>query len=130
MPEPEPEPSLEDINRCRVPRDYLERWSNEPYFDKAVLGCFVRVMRGVGRGGERVYAMAEIKGVVPYKRRYKIVSSFFLFFSFVLYGSSFCLFLVVVGVRHHHGRRDTDPTFCFGRVVAVAASKQDVLFER
>lgn len=71
---PEPEPVLEDINRCRVPREFLERWANEPYFEKAVKGCFVRVARGQGRGGERLYAMAEIVGVVPYKRRYKIVS--------------------------------------------------------
>lgn len=65
---------MEDINKCRVPREYLERWSNEPFFDKAVKGCFIRVARGEGRGGERLYVMAEIAGVVPYKRRYKIVS--------------------------------------------------------
>lgn len=73
-PAPEPEPVLEDINRCRVPREFLERWANEPYFEKAVKGCFIRVARGQGRNGERVYVMAEIVGVVPYKRRYKIVS--------------------------------------------------------
>lgn len=71
---PEPDPVLEDVNKCRVPRDYLERWANEPYFEKAVKGCFIRVARGVGRSGERLYVMAEIVGVVPYKRRYKIVS--------------------------------------------------------
>lgn len=70
----EPEPDLELINRCRVPRDYLERWANEPYFEKAIKGCFIRVGRGVGNHGQRVYAMAEIINVVPYKRRYRIVS--------------------------------------------------------
>lgn len=64
---------MDDINKCRVPRDYLEKWSNEPFFEKAVKGCFVRVSRGTDRRGRRLYAMAEIVGVGPYKRRYKIV---------------------------------------------------------
>ncbi|CAM9801543.1 unnamed protein product [Discosporangium mesarthrocarpum] len=72
---PELEPTLDDINKCRVPRDYLERWANEPYFDKAVQRCFVRVARGQ-REGERLYAMVEILGVVPYKRKYKIGNTY------------------------------------------------------
>lgn len=71
-----------------MPRDYLERWSNEPFFEKAVQGCFVRVSRGTDREGRRLYAMAEIVGVGPYKRRYKIVSLHFItLFDISLIGS-------------------------------------------
>jgi len=34
------------INKLRLPRKLLEKWVEEPFFDIAVVGCFVRL--GVG----------------------------------------------------------------------------------
>ena len=40
----------------------LERWVNEPYFEKAVVGYYVRICVGEIEG-QNVYRMCEIKGV-------------------------------------------------------------------
>ena len=34
------------IGKLRLPRSLLEKWVEEPFFEKAVVGCFVRL--GVG----------------------------------------------------------------------------------
>ncbi|KAG5183536.1 plus-3 domain-containing protein [Tribonema minus] len=75
--------TLNDINMCRVPRENLEKWLNEPFFDEALKGCFVKL--GVGmrnnqavyrmlrvgmRNNQAVYRMCEVEGVTKYKRQY------------------------------------------------------------
>ena len=61
-PEPGPKSSANEINHCEVPCQYLERWTNDPFFARAMLGCFIRVSRGVDHEEKRVYDMAEIVG--------------------------------------------------------------------
>jgi len=34
------------LGKLRLPRSLLEKWVEEPFFEKAVVGCFVRL--GVG----------------------------------------------------------------------------------
>ena len=41
-----PENKIMPINKLRLPRKLLEKWVEEPFFDTAVVGCFVRL--GVG----------------------------------------------------------------------------------
>lgn len=41
-----PENKIMAINKLRLPRKLLEKWVEEPFFDTAVVGCFVRL--GVG----------------------------------------------------------------------------------
>ncbi|CAM9369639.1 unnamed protein product, partial [Chrysoparadoxa australica] len=62
--------TLDDVNKCRVPRQYLEMWVNEPFFATAVDGCFVKF--GIGnRKGHAVYRMCLVVGVKEHKRQYK-----------------------------------------------------------
>jgi hypothetical protein len=42
-----PENKIMAINKLRLPRKLLEKWVEEPFFDTAVVGCFVRL--GVGK---------------------------------------------------------------------------------
>ena len=43
----------------RVPRAFLERWAEEPFFNDAIKGCFVRL--GIGKQKEQsVYKVCEI----------------------------------------------------------------------
>jgi len=60
------------INKLRLPRKLLEKWVEEPFFEKAVVGCFVRL--GVGKApglhGEAQYKVCEIAGVDEYKYSY------------------------------------------------------------
>ena len=34
------------IGKLRLPRSLLEKWVEEPFFEKAVIGCYVRL--GIG----------------------------------------------------------------------------------
>lgn len=62
------------INKLRLPRKLLEKWVEEPFFDTAVVGCFVRL--GVGKApglhGEPQYKVCEIIGVGEYKHSYAL----------------------------------------------------------
>lgn len=63
--EPKPVPveyaSIDDINHCRVPRELLTKWVNEPYFEEAVLHSYVKL--GIGqRNGKSIYRVCEIVG--------------------------------------------------------------------
>jgi RNA polymerase-associated protein RTF1 len=62
------------INKLRLPRKLLEKWVEEPFFDTAVVGCFVRL--GVGKAPglrcEPQYKVCEIIGVGEYKHSYAL----------------------------------------------------------
>lgn len=45
--EKDPYITLDEINKCRIPRTYLEKWLNEPYFDDVVTKSFVRLSIGI-----------------------------------------------------------------------------------
>lgn len=49
----DPPITLDEINKCRIPRTYLEKWLYEPYFDKVVTNSFVRI--SIGTVQETVY---------------------------------------------------------------------------
>lgn len=53
--------NLEELLSVSLKRDFIERKIEEPYFDRMVVGCFVRI--GIGMHNERpVYRVAEIIG--------------------------------------------------------------------
>jgi RNA polymerase-associated protein RTF1 len=60
------------LGKLRLPRSLLEKWVEEPFFEKAVVGCFVRL--GVGKSpgsrGEAQYKVCEIISVDEYKHAY------------------------------------------------------------
>lgn len=60
------------LGKLRLPRSLLEKWVEEPFFEKAVVGCFVRL--GVGKApgarGEPQYKVCEIISVDEYKHAY------------------------------------------------------------
>jgi RNA polymerase-associated protein RTF1 len=64
--------TIEDINRCIVTRNKLEKWYGEPYFVKNVPGLFVRV--STGGLGTRLYRLAEIISIVETNKPYKLGS--------------------------------------------------------
>jgi len=51
------------LGKLRLPRSLLEKWVEEPFFEKAVVGCFVRL--GVGKApgarGEPQYKVMKYK---------------------------------------------------------------------
>lgn len=59
-PRTELEATLEDFLKCTIPRRRLARWCNEPFFEAAVLECFVRLCIGEDDSGEKVYRLCEI----------------------------------------------------------------------
>ena len=62
---------LEDFLKVTIPRRRLAQWCNEPFFDAAVLECFVRLFIGEDGNGEKVYRLCEIVDVKVDKRTYK-----------------------------------------------------------
>ena len=50
---------MDDVNRIRVPRRFLEEKLEEPYLERAIKGCFVRYLIGAYQG-EAVYRMCEV----------------------------------------------------------------------
>jgi RNA polymerase-associated protein RTF1 len=64
--------TIEDINRCVVTRNKLEKWYGEPFFLKNVPGLFVRV--STGGLGTRLYRLAEIINIVETQKPYKLGS--------------------------------------------------------
>ena len=63
--------ALEDFLKVTIPRRRLAQWCNEPFFDAAVLECFVRLFIGEDGSGEKVYRLCEIVDVKMDKRSYK-----------------------------------------------------------
>lgn len=62
---------LEDFIKVTIPRRRLARWCNEPFFDAAVLECFVRLFIGEDEKGEKVYRLCEIVDIKVDKKTYK-----------------------------------------------------------
>lgn len=65
------EAELEDYLKVTLPRRRLARWCNEPFFDQAVLGCFVRLFIGESDDRKKCYRLCEIVGVEKSKSEYK-----------------------------------------------------------
>jgi RNA polymerase-associated protein RTF1 len=59
QPREEVEATREDFLKCTIPRRRLARWCNEPFFEAAVLECFVRLFIGEDKG-EKCYRLCEI----------------------------------------------------------------------
>ena len=68
---PAVEAGVEDFKKCTVPRRRLARWCSEPFFEAAVLNCFVRVLIGENEQGEKVYRLCEITDVKTGIKAYK-----------------------------------------------------------
>ncbi|CAL4069300.1 unnamed protein product, partial [Meganyctiphanes norvegica] len=61
----------EDLERIRLSRFKMERFVHLPIFNKAVIGCFVRI--GIGNNnGRPVYRVAEITEVVETAKIYQL----------------------------------------------------------
>ncbi|UYV83172.1 RTF1 [Cordylochernes scorpioides] len=61
----------EELGKIRISRFKLEKWCHAPFFNKTVIGCFVRV--GIGNNnGIPVYRVAEIIGVVETPKVYQL----------------------------------------------------------
>jgi len=66
-----PEGNLEDYRKVTIPRRRLARWCNEPFFQAAVLECFVKIFIGDDDNGEKVYRLCEIVDVKEGPKTYK-----------------------------------------------------------
>ncbi|XP_067129941.1 RNA polymerase-associated protein RTF1 homolog [Centruroides vittatus] len=63
--------SRQELSKIRLSRHKLERWVHAPFFERAVIGCFVRI--GIGtNNGKPVYRIAEIVGVVETAKIYQL----------------------------------------------------------
>jgi RNA polymerase-associated protein RTF1 len=71
-PRVEVEATLEDFRKCTIPRRRLAQWCVEPYFEAAVLECFVRLCIGEDESGEKVYRLCEIVEVKHGETSYKM----------------------------------------------------------
>ena len=60
---PPVEAELEDYMKVTLPRRRLARWCHEPFFDRAVIGCFVRLFIGESEDGKKCYRLCEIVDV-------------------------------------------------------------------
>jgi len=59
------------LERIRLKRDQLEKWLNEPFFERVLPGCFVRI--GIGnKDGLPIYRVAEIVQVKDNFRPYTV----------------------------------------------------------
>ena len=67
----EAEAGLEDFLKVTIPRRRLARWCNEPFFQAAVLECFVRLFIGEDNSGAKVYRLCEIIDINTNKKSYK-----------------------------------------------------------
>ena len=66
--------SAEEINKVRMSRFRLDMWVHRPFFDKVVIGSFVRV--GIGANeGRSVYRVAEVIDLIEGAKVYNIISN-------------------------------------------------------
>lgn len=58
----EPLAQFDDVKRCHVTRDKLVQWVGEPFFKKAIIGCYVRVPVGEDPKNPKVlcYRLAQL----------------------------------------------------------------------
>eukprot|EP00252_Welwitschia_mirabilis_P027066 TRINITY_DN914_c0_g1_i1.p1 TRINITY_DN914_c0_g1~~TRINITY_DN914_c0_g1_i1.p1 ORF type:complete len:625 (-),score=159.24 TRINITY_DN914_c0_g1_i1:245-2119(-) len=55
--------SFEHIKAITIRRSKLEKWFMEPFFEKTIEGCFVRIGIGCSRNGRNVYRLCRVKNV-------------------------------------------------------------------
>jgi len=59
----EPAAPVEQLERVRLTRQKIEKWLLEPFFDRVVPGCYVRI--GIGQqNGRPTYRVAEVRGLI------------------------------------------------------------------
>ncbi|XP_063236979.1 RNA polymerase-associated protein RTF1 homolog [Bacillus rossius redtenbacheri] len=64
----------EDLNRIRLSRHKMERFVHLPFFERVVIGCFVRI--GIGcNNGKPVYRVCEVSGVCETGKIYQLGST-------------------------------------------------------
>ena len=63
---------LEDYLLVTLSRARLGKWCNEPYFEKAVRKCFVKLFVGENEEGKRCYRLCRIVSVENSKQPYAL----------------------------------------------------------
>jgi RNA polymerase-associated protein RTF1 len=63
---------LEDYMLVTLSRARLAKWCNEPYFEKAVVKCFVKLFVGENEEGKRCYRLCRIVSVDKSKQPYSL----------------------------------------------------------
>ena len=65
--------TLEDIEKIRISRDQLAKWCPHLYFEKTVIGSFVKINIGITRTSrENIYLMCEVVDVIICDKYYEI----------------------------------------------------------
>ena len=67
----EADAGFDDFLKVTIPRRRLARWCNEPFFNAAVLECFVRLFIGEDEKENKMYRLCEIVDVKTDKKSYK-----------------------------------------------------------
>jgi RNA polymerase-associated protein RTF1 len=65
---------LDDYLKITIPRRRLARWCKEPFFEDAVMNCFVRLLIG-DHDGKNCYRLCQIVGVSKGKKNYNFPTS-------------------------------------------------------
>lgn len=63
------EADLEDYLKITLPRRRLARWCKEPFFEQAIVSCFVRLLIG-DHDGKKCYRLCQISKVMKGKKSY------------------------------------------------------------
>ncbi|KAJ1503591.1 RNA polymerase-associated protein rtf1, partial [Coelomomyces lativittatus] len=63
--------TLDHLRKLQVTRHQIKNWCFASFFEKSVIGAFVRINVG-DHNGECIYRVAQIKDIQKYKRTYKI----------------------------------------------------------
>ncbi|GLJ12830.1 hypothetical protein SUGI_0198560 [Cryptomeria japonica] len=56
-------PSFDDIKSITIRRSKLAKWFMEPFFEKIIVGCFVRIGIGISKSGQRIYRLCMVRNV-------------------------------------------------------------------
>jgi hypothetical protein len=68
-----PEADLEDYLRVQSRAFVIQQNLNEPFFEEAIKGTFIRLLIGNNPStGKKTFRMCEVEEVVPYKKSYKL----------------------------------------------------------
>jgi hypothetical protein len=70
----EPIATFDDIKKCHLTRPHLIKWIGEPYFEKAIAGCYVRIPVGDDprNPGTVCYRLAQLTGISEVPKPYTI----------------------------------------------------------
>ncbi|VDN06337.1 unnamed protein product [Thelazia callipaeda] len=66
---------LADLSRIRLSRFKISKFVHAPFFNKTVIGCFVRIGIGRNKEGRSVYRAAQILDVVETAKVYQLEST-------------------------------------------------------